>query len=58
MYAESEYLRFSYADIGEKAFGKLGRAVTTVTQYATLCGITIIYLILLGRTFESVNLTV
>jgi hypothetical protein len=41
-------LNLSYADIGEKAFGRVGRVVTTVTQYATLTGITIIYLILLG----------
>lgn len=40
----------SYADIGEKAFGGVGKVATTVTQYATLCGITIIYLILFGTT--------
>eukprot|EP01127_Copromyxa_protea_P002935 TRINITY_DN12847_c0_g1_i1.p1 TRINITY_DN12847_c0_g1~~TRINITY_DN12847_c0_g1_i1.p1 ORF type:complete len:459 (+),score=45.14 TRINITY_DN12847_c0_g1_i1:8-1384(+) len=42
-----------YADIGEKAFGSVGRLLATVSQYTTLAGISIIYLILFGSVMNS-----
>jgi len=44
-----------YADLGEKAYGRIGRIVTTFTQYVTLTGISIIYLILFGMLLHEVD---
>lgn len=38
----------SYADLGMRAFGIWGYRAATFTQYLTLCGITIVFMILFG----------
>lgn len=41
-------LIFSYASVGGFAFGKVGVFLTNFAQYVTLCGVTVVMIILSG----------
>eukprot|EP01130_Rhizamoeba_saxonica_P017754 TRINITY_DN8682_c0_g1_i1.p1 TRINITY_DN8682_c0_g1~~TRINITY_DN8682_c0_g1_i1.p1 ORF type:complete len:453 (-),score=72.58 TRINITY_DN8682_c0_g1_i1:23-1381(-) len=44
-----------YSSIGEFAFGRAGKIATNITQYITLSGVTIIFLILVGILMHAVE---
>jgi vesicular inhibitory amino acid transporter len=44
----------SFSDIGEAAFGKLGRSISNFSIYVTLIGIVILYLILIGQLLNGI----
>merc|ERR1712217_330522 len=43
----------SYSEIGEAAFGKLGRMLTNLFENATLFGVSALFLILAGKFLEE-----